>query len=207
MNVSIDPVPYVSWTDEEFNTIIEEIENSVPDALEAISGAAEQQKKFVEQNISEKRATKQSIPPTDPYYATVAKRLQVLKQKNFYIFQIKNKLDNIQLNYNTFIHLHDLKPHTTQKTPNEEKFLEESQRKLLQRATDPELQQLMESYYDTLPPWSQIGEILKFLRTRFLLMLHDSILHPSRKQEQEEDLILEMLSDLSSMKEFYNLAK
>lgn len=207
MSVKIDPVPFGTWTNEEYNDIIQSIENSIPDALEAIKGAAEQQKKIVENNIKDKRALKQSIPSKDPYYFIVSKRMQDLKSKSFYIFQVQSKIENIQLCYQRLIHIHDLKPNVLQKKPNEADFMFESETLLLQRVTNQDIEALIESYYNTLPQWEKIGEILKFLRTQFLILLHDTILHPNRKQEDEENLILEILSELSGIKEFYNLSK
>lgn len=207
MSVKIDPVPYGTWTDEEFNQIVEEVENSIPDALQTLKALSQQQKNTLEKNLNEKRAMKRDIPPTDPYYHTITKRISQIKEKCFYVFQIQSKIENILISYYKYVHLHDIKHRRYKNPSNDEKYLVESETLLVTQIIDPETAALIECYLSSLPPWGQVGEILKFLRTRFLLLLHDAILRNNHMQEQEEDLILEILGDLSGIKEFYSLSK
>ncbi|KAI5535470.1 hypothetical protein TVAGG3_0412720 [Trichomonas vaginalis G3] len=185
-------VPHqTQWTDEEFQAMVEGVENDIDGELEGaqttIATKIAQVKK-----IAPLKATKATLDLMDTYRLEVKSGIRQLKLKLLNYEAILQKLAEMRRLYQSYLHVRDL----PSSSPTKDEFsdivpiLSESQLRCFE---------LLPTY----PEYENLPELFQFLKKRFLVLMFETFIgRDNKRSEEEQDIILNLLYDLTVITSF-----
>ncbi|KAI5501541.1 hypothetical protein TVAGG3_0873660 [Trichomonas vaginalis G3] len=186
-------VPHQSqWTDEEFQAMVEGVENDIDGELEGAQTTIATKIAEVKEQIAPLKATKATLDLMDTYRLDVKRGIRQLKLKLLNYEAILQKLTEMRRLYQSYLHVRDL----PSSSPTKDEFsdivpiLSESQLRCYE---------LLPTY----PEYENLPELFRFLKKRFLVLMFETFIgRDNKRSEEEQDIILNLLYDLTVITSF-----
>ena len=165
-------VPHQSqWTDEEFQAMVEGVENDIDGELEGAQTTIATKIAQVKEQIAPLKATKATLDLMDSYRLDVKSGIRHLKLKLLNYEAILQKLAEMRRLYQSYLHVRDL----PSSSPTKDEFsdivpiLSESQLRCFE---------LLPTY----PEYERLPELFRNLKKRFLVLMFETFIGRDNKR-------------------------
>ncbi|KAI5530939.1 hypothetical protein TVAGG3_0345470 [Trichomonas vaginalis G3] len=186
-------VPHQSqWTDEEFQAIVEDVENDIDGELKGAQITIATKIAEVKEQIAPLKATKATLDLMDSYRLDVKSGIRQLKLKLLNYEAILQKLAEMRRLYQSYLHVRDL----PSSSPTKDEFVD-----IVPILSESQLRcfELLPTY----PEYERLPELFRFLKKRFLVLMFQTFIgRDNKRSEEEQDIILNLLYDLTVITSF-----